>query len=70
MKTSTIPWQNRQAHEEQVTEVLRDQGCFDTLGRLRAFDGRKVWPALYAAGHDAFALEKCSCRTRPVANNG
>ena len=60
---SLLPeWRLRQFHHEDVSQVLENQGCLDSQGRIRKFNGKTIWPALAELGHDSMDFDKCSCR--------
>jgi len=57
-------WQLRERHEKEVREVLREDRCMDSLGRLRSWHGMRTVVKLEAAGHTNLDFFQCRCRTQ------
>ena len=54
-------WQLREAHETEVKEILKREGCMDNLSHLRAWK-RSADEALTKAGHTSLSFFECRCR--------
>lgn len=54
-------WQKKEKHDKEVKEVLKQLGCMDTMGRIRRWDGKKVWAELEKLGHTSLDCDKCKC---------
>lgn len=54
-------WQLREAHENEVKEILKREGCMSARGHLRAFK-RSADEALERAGHTSLSFFECRCR--------
>ena len=55
-------WEKKQKHENEVREVLKDQKCIDSQGRIRKWT-KEVVNALKESGHTSLDYKKCKCHS-------
>lgn len=54
-------WEYHQKHDADINRILKDQGCMDSKGRIRAWKGEKTWKAIKEKGHSSVGFEECNC---------
>ena len=57
-------WQRNEKHDQDVRKVMKRLNLMDSKGRIRAFDGKKVWPELKRLGHTSLGFKECKCAKR------
>ena len=54
-------WELYEQHEKQVRAILKEDGCMDSLNRVRVFHGKRTDDKLLAQGHDSLGFNTCKC---------
>jgi hypothetical protein len=54
-------WKQLKNHYEEVKKILQEQGCMDSMGRIRRWRGEVVFKALANAGHTSVGFDTCDC---------
>ena len=55
-------WELYEKHATEVNTILKEDGCMDLNGHIRAWHGLKTDKKLEDAGHDSLDFKKCKCR--------
>lgn len=53
-------WQIREKHDKDVKRVLQEDGCMDSMGRIRAWR-RHTADKLSLCGHSSLDHKLCQC---------
>lgn len=54
-------WQVREKHTKDVKEAMQAAGCFDSKGRVRAWN-RRASEGIEQKGHTTVTFDSCRCK--------